>query len=43
MNGLPGIVMRLDGALYGVASIEVRDGRIQGVYIQVNPEKLRNE
>ncbi len=43
VNGLPGIVMRLDGALYGVASIEVGDGRIQGVYIQVNPEKLRNE
>jgi RNA polymerase sigma-70 factor (ECF subfamily) len=40
VNGLPGIVMRVDGALYGVASIEVRDGRIQGVYIQVNPEKL---
>jgi RNA polymerase sigma-70 factor (ECF subfamily) len=40
VNGLPGIVMRLDGALFGVGSIEVRDGRIQGVYIQVNPAKL---
>jgi RNA polymerase sigma-70 factor (ECF subfamily) len=40
VNGLPGVVMRLDGALYGVASIEILDGRIQGIYIQVNPEKL---
>jgi RNA polymerase sigma-70 factor (ECF subfamily) len=43
VNGLPGIVMRLDGALFGVGSIEVRDGRIHDIYIQVNPEKLRSE
>jgi hypothetical protein len=32
--------MRTDGDLYGVMSIDVRDGRMQGIYIQVNPEKL---
>jgi RNA polymerase sigma-70 factor (ECF subfamily) len=40
VNGLPGVVMRLDGALYGVASIEIREGSIHDIYIQVNPEKL---
>jgi RNA polymerase sigma-70 factor (ECF subfamily) len=40
VNGQPGIVMRTDGDLYGVMSIDVRDGRMQGIYIQVNPEKL---
>jgi len=40
VNGLPGLVMRVEGAMYGVMSIEVRDSKIQNVYIQVNPEKL---
>ena len=40
VNGLPGAVMRAKGAVYGVMSIEVRDGKIQNVYIQVNPAKL---
>ncbi|HZO26922.1 MAG TPA: RNA polymerase sigma-70 factor [Chloroflexota bacterium] len=40
VNGLPGAVMRVDGTIYGVMSIEVRDGKIQNVYIQVNPAKL---
>lgn len=40
VNGLPGIVMRLDGSLFGVGSFEVRDGRIHDIYIQVNPAKL---
>ena len=40
VNGLPGLVMRVDGAIYGVMSIDVRDGKIQNVYIQINPEKL---
>jgi RNA polymerase sigma-70 factor (ECF subfamily) len=41
VNGLPGIVMRIpDGGIFGVASIEVHDGRIQDIYIQVNPRKL---
>jgi RNA polymerase sigma-70 factor (ECF subfamily) len=40
VNGLPGLVMRVGGAIYGVMSIDVRDGRIQNVYIQINPAKL---
>ena len=34
--------MRVDGAMYGVMSIDVRDGRIQNIYIQVNPAKLHD-
>jgi RNA polymerase sigma-70 factor (ECF subfamily) len=40
VNGLPGAVMRVGGALYGVMSIDVHDGQIQNIYIQVNPKKL---
>jgi len=40
VNGLPGLVMRVDGAIYGVMSLDVRDGKIQNVYIQINPAKL---
>jgi RNA polymerase sigma-70 factor, ECF subfamily len=42
VNGLPGAVMRVGGALFGVMAIDVRDGRIQNVYIQLNPEKLQS-
>jgi RNA polymerase sigma-70 factor (ECF subfamily) len=41
VNGLPGIVMREHGAVFGVLSIDVRDGTIQNVYLQLNPEKLQ--
>lgn len=40
VNGLPGLLVRSGGALYGVMSVDVRDGRIQNIYIQVNPTKL---
>ncbi len=40
VNGLPGAVMRSNGAVYGVMSFDVRDGKIQNVYFQVNPAKL---
>jgi RNA polymerase sigma-70 factor, ECF subfamily len=40
VNGLPGLKMNSDGALYGVISLDVRDGLIQNVYVQVNPTKL---
>ncbi|MFN8634505.1 MAG: RNA polymerase sigma-70 factor [Chloroflexota bacterium] len=40
VNGLPGVLMRVDGELYGTISLDVRDGRIQGIYVQVNPRKL---
>lgn len=42
VNGLPGLVMRVPGGIYGVMSIAVRDGKIQNVYIQVNPAKLHD-
>jgi RNA polymerase sigma-70 factor (ECF subfamily) len=41
VNGLPGAIMRVGGALAGVMSIDVRDGQIQDLYIQLNPDKLR--
>ena len=40
VNGLPGVVIRSHGVVYGVMSMDLRDGKIQNVYIQVNPEKL---
>ncbi|MGE3267944.1 MAG: RNA polymerase sigma-70 factor [Chloroflexota bacterium] len=40
VNGLPGIVMYLEDALYGTISLDVQAGRIQGIYVQVNPQKL---
>lgn len=42
VNGLPGIVMRDGDALVSVASLDVRDGRIQGIYVVANPDKLRS-
>lgn len=40
VNGLPGVVTRASGVVFGVMSIDVRDGRIQNVYLQLNPAKL---
>ena len=40
VNGLPGVVTRANGVVFGVMSIDVRDGRIQNVYLQLNPAKL---
>jgi RNA polymerase sigma-70 factor (ECF subfamily) len=40
VNGLPGVKMFAGEALYGVISLDVRDGLIQNIYIQVNPAKL---
>ena len=40
VNGLPGAVMRVRGVVYGVMAIDVRDGKIQNVYLQINPAKL---
>ncbi len=41
INGLPGLVVHLDGALEQTMSIDVRDGRIAAIYVVRNPEKLR--
>jgi RNA polymerase sigma-70 factor (ECF subfamily) len=40
VNGLPGVKMFAGEALYGVITLDLRDGLIQNIYIQVNPAKL---
>ncbi|XRQ02865.1 RNA polymerase sigma-70 factor [Actinomadura welshii] len=40
INGCPGLVLRLDGELNGVVAVRVEGGRISGLYIVHNPEKL---
>ena len=40
INGQPGIVSYQDGHPQSVFTIEARDGRIHGIYIVTNPEKL---
>ena len=39
-NGIPALVVRLDGELDGVMAIRVSDARITGLYYVRNPEKL---
>ncbi|WP_409347052.1 RNA polymerase sigma-70 factor [Paenibacillus sp. MBLB4367] len=41
VNGLPGLIQRVDGSVHGVYSFAVRDGLISAVYIMRNPDKLR--
>jgi RNA polymerase sigma-70 factor (TIGR02957 family) len=40
VNGHPGLVMRLDGAIDAVTAVHVDGGRITGLYVVRNPEKL---
>lgn len=40
INGEPGVVSYLDGKPYGVLTLEVREGRVQAIYIVTNPDKL---
>jgi RNA polymerase sigma-70 factor (ECF subfamily) len=41
INGGPGAVGYVDGDPRGVVALDVADGRIHGVRIVVNPDKLR--
>jgi RNA polymerase sigma-70 factor, ECF subfamily len=41
VNGGPGAVGYVDGDPRGVVALDVAEGRIRGVRIVVNPEKLR--
>jgi RNA polymerase sigma-70 factor (ECF subfamily) len=41
VNGEAGLVAYVGGRPRSVASLEIRDGRIQGIRIVVNPDKLR--
>jgi RNA polymerase sigma-70 factor (ECF subfamily) len=40
INGSPGLINYLDGKPHSVLTLDVRDGRIQNIYIVTNPEKL---
>lgn len=40
VNGQPGYVVYSDGKLFTVFEFEVRDGRINDMFIVVNPHKL---
>jgi len=40
INGEPGFVGYFNGKLLSAITIDVRDGRIQGIYVVTNPEKL---
>lgn len=39
-NGLPAIVVDVEGAPFALVALDVVDGRVEHVYIQVNPDKL---
>ncbi|MFE9773679.1 RNA polymerase sigma-70 factor [Streptomyces sp. NPDC005931] len=40
VNGMPALVVHLDGAFDGIMAVRVENGRITGVYYVRNPEKL---
>lgn len=40
VNGQPGVVVELDGLLQAVAALDILDGRVVGIRIVVNPDKL---
>ncbi|HVF99745.1 MAG TPA: RNA polymerase sigma-70 factor [Chloroflexia bacterium] len=42
VNGQPGIVGYVEGEPYTVLSLDIADGRVQGIYIVVNPDKLEH-
>lgn len=42
VNGLPGMVVYVDGRVQSTWSFDVSDGRIRALYAVVNPEKLRH-
>lgn len=41
INGAPGLIVYIDGALDQTVSIDVEDGRISAFYLVRNPEKLQ--
>jgi len=42
VNGLPGFVTREADGMVQTTAFDIRDGRIAGIYIQRNPEKLKH-
>ena len=41
INGGPGVVGYVEGHPTGVIALDIAEGRLRGVHIVVNPEKLR--
>ncbi|MHB8645126.1 MAG: RNA polymerase sigma-70 factor [Thermomicrobiales bacterium] len=41
VNGQPGFLFLLDGAVYTALALDIVDGRIQAMYAIANPDKLR--
>jgi RNA polymerase sigma-70 factor (ECF subfamily) len=42
VNGEPGLVNTLDGAVHSVVALELAEGRIAGIRVVMNPAKLRH-
>jgi RNA polymerase sigma-70 factor (ECF subfamily) len=42
VNGQPGIVNYTGGTVASVIILDIGAGRVQGLYVVVNPEKLRH-
>jgi len=42
LNGLPGFVTIEQGETLQTTALEIRDGRIAGIYVVRNPEKLQH-
>jgi RNA polymerase sigma-70 factor, ECF subfamily len=42
INGLPGFVTREADGLIQTTAFDIRDGRIAGIYVQRNPDKLKH-
>ena len=42
VNGRPGLLTMVEGRLHNVTAFDVVDDRIRGIYIVVNPDKLRH-
>jgi RNA polymerase sigma-70 factor (ECF subfamily) len=40
INGTPGVVSYLDGKPFSVVTLDVIEGRVHGIYVVTNPEKL---
>ncbi len=40
VNGLPGVVNYLEGRPHSVVTMDIAEGRVRGIYIVSNPEKL---
>ena len=40
VNGEPGVVSYRDGKPFSVLTLEIREGRVEAIYLVTNPEKL---